>query len=363
MVGTVSHLDEGGLADLTLRRQEIINDVLDGFFTKTKERARPYGHQYVTLWQTIEANTAGGKRFRPLMLLGAYEALGGTDLVSAARVGVAFELLHTALIVHDDVIDRDFVRRGQPNLAATYRDRWQATGVSRVEAEHRGQSVAVIAGDLALSFAYRLIDQSGATGAVRDGLLELMDEALFASAAGELLDIDYTGAIRLPSVENILAMARLKTAVYSFEGPLQAGALLAQASDDVVTTLAEFGKEIGTAYQIRDDLLGVFGNSAETGKSNSNDLREGKGTVIVAHAAETELWEKIAPFLGRPDMTDAQAGDLRQMLDDSGARQFAENLLDEHTSRARALLSQDEIPGALRQELEPLIDAMVTRNR
>ena len=363
MVGRVSHSPEGELLDPSSRRQAVINEVLEQFFEKTKERARPYGHQYVTLWQTIESNTTGGKRFRPRVLLASYEALGGTDLTAAAYIGVAFELLHTALIVHDDVIDRDFMRRGQPNLAAKYRDRWQSTGISRVEAEHRGLSVAVIAGDLALSFAYRLIDQSGVTGETRDRLLELMDEALFASAAGELLDIDYTGSIRLPSVDNILAMARLKTAVYSFEVPLQAGAVLAGASEEVIRELGEFGKEIGTAYQIRDDLLGVFGNSEETGKSNTNDLREGKGTVIVAHAAETELWEKIAPFVGRPDMTDAQAGNVRDMLEQSGAREFAETLLDEHVARARALLASPKLPDTIREEFEPLISSMVDRNK
>jgi len=363
MVGRVSHSAEGELLDPSSARQAVIDAVLERFFEKTKERARPYGHQYVTLWQTIEANTNGGKRFRPRILLAAYEALGGTDREAAATIGAAFELLHTALIVHDDVIDRDFVRRGQPNLAAKYRDRWQATGISRVEAEHRGLSVAVIAGDLALSFAYRLIDQSGVTGATRDHLLELMDEALFASAAGELLDIDYTGSIRLPSVDNILAMARLKTAVYSFEGPLQAGAVLAGADDQTVSLLGEFGKEIGTAYQIRDDLLGVFGDSAETGKSNTNDLREGKGTVIVAHAAETELWERIAPFVGRPDMTEAQAGNVRDMLEEAGAREFAERLLDEHVDRARTLLANSHLPNAVRDEFEPLIATMVNRNK
>lgn len=363
MQGSVSHSSDGETTAPSVNHHELINTVLEDFFAKTKERARPYGHQYVTLWQTIEANTVGGKRFRPRVLLGCYEALGGTDLMAAAHIGAAFELLHTALIVHDDVIDRDFVRRGQPNLAGTYRDRWQATGISRIDAEHRGLSVAVIAGDLALSFAYRLIDRSGVTGETRDRLLELMDEALFASAAGELLDIDYTGSIRLPSVDNILAMARLKTAVYSFEGPLQAGAVLAGVDEQIIATLGEFGKEIGTAYQIRDDLLGVFGDSNETGKSNSNDLREGKGTVLVAHAAETELWGKIAPFLGRPDMTDAQAGDVREMLAQSGAKEFAENLLHEHIERARALLAEPGIPDAVRAEFEPLIQSMVSRNR
>lgn len=344
-------------------RQKEIDRVLQEFFDRTKARARPYGHQYVTLWQNIEANTVGGKRFRPKVLVAVYESLGGQDITTAATIGSAFELLHTALILHDDVIDRDFMRRNQPNLAAKYRDRWQATGVPKADAEHRGMSVAVIAGDLALSFAYRFIDQSGVVGQTRDRLLELMDESLFSSAAGELLDIDYTGSIKLPSVENILTMARLKTAVYSFEGPLQAGAVLAGASDEIVDSLGEFGKEIGTAYQIRDDLLGVFGDSEETGKSNRNDLREGKGTVLVAHAAESQLWDRIAPLLGRQDLTDAQAGDIKDSLEESGAREFAEDLLEQHTARAREILSAPHMPEPLRAEFEPLIETMVRRVR
>ena len=102
--------------------------MLGRFFSLAKKRAAALGAEYEQLWVELEANTVGGKRFRPRMVFAAYEALGGTDLEAAACVGAAFELLHTALIVHDDVIDRDFVRRGAPNLAGSYRDRALAAG-------------------------------------------------------------------------------------------------------------------------------------------------------------------------------------------------------------------------------------------
>ncbi len=165
----------------------------------------------------------GGKRFRPRMVLTAYESLGGTDTQAAAYIGAAFELLHTALIVHDDVIDHDFTRRGAPNISGTYRDRAAAAGSSEKVAEHSGISAAVIAGDLALFNSYRLIDRSGVSDVVRARLLEVMDDALFASAAGELIDVDFSIAPDMPRVDDILIMERLKTAVYSFECPLQAG--------------------------------------------------------------------------------------------------------------------------------------------
>lgn len=146
-------------------------------------------------------------------------------------------LLHTALIVHDDVIDRDFVRRGGPNVSGSYRDEATTAGLSIPIAEHRGTSVAVIAGDLALTGAHRLVEGVGADDGVRARLLTLLDEAVFASAAGELADVDFSLMPGMPSVDEVLEMERLKTAVYSFEAPLQAGAILAGADDEVVAAL------------------------------------------------------------------------------------------------------------------------------
>lgn len=340
-----------------------VNGALDEFFQASARRAIAYGPQYVELWHTLHQNTAGGKLFRPRLVFTAYQALGGDDLDAAAWMGAAFELLHTALIVHDDVIDRDFVRRGQVNLSGRYRDRARAAGVSADVADHHGLSAAVVAGDLALFYSYRLVDRTGARNGTRDRLLQLMDDALFASAAGELLDVEFTGAITIPTVENILRMARLKTAVYSFEGPLQAGAILAGASDDIVTSLEEFGREVGTAYQIVDDLLGIFGHEQHTGKSATSDLREGKRTVLVAHAAETALWTSIEPLFGKPTLTEAQAEQLRSMFDASGAREYAERLVRQHAERAHAVLARPHMEGALRHALAPLVDVVLRRVR
>lgn len=297
------------------------------------------------------------------MVAAVFDGLGGVQSRAVAPVGAAFELLHTALIVHDDVIDRDFVRRGRPNISGIYRDRARSAGVDRDEAEHRGLSAAVVAGDLALFYSYRFIDRSGIDGAMRAHLLDLMDEALFASAAGELLDLDYSGAIAIPTVESILAMGRLKTAVYSFEVPLKAGAVLAEAPDAVVASMGDFGREVGTAYQIVDDILGVFGDTEVTGKSATSDLREGKRTVLVAHAAATEVWSLIAPTFGSPQLSDDEAATLRVRLEESGARSYAERLLADHIARARAVLGRDHIPEPLRRTLEPLIDQVIRRGR
>lgn len=338
-----------------------VDAVLARFFTLSKNRAASFGPQYVQLWDTLEQNTIGGKRFRPKMVLCAYVALGGEDLEAAAYVGAAFELLHTALIVHDDVIDHDFMRRGVPNISGTYRDAAIAAGSSTRVAEHSGISAAVIAGDLALFNSYRLIDRSGVAGDTRTRLLEVMDDALFASAAGELIDVDFQIAREVPRVDDILTMERLKTAVYSFECPLQAGAILAGAGEDVVQTLGDFGREIGVAYQLVDDLLGVFGLEEETGKTTIGDLREGKRTVLIAYATSTREWAHIEGHIGDPDLTEDDAERVRSLLVSSGAKAFAEGLARYYANRALARLAEPHIPAALRAELHPVADAVLGR--
>ena len=338
-----------------------VDAVLARFFSLAKNRAAAFGEQYVNLWQTLENNTVGGKRFRPRMVMAAYQSLGGTDHEAAAYVGAAFELLHTALIVHDDVIDHDFTRRGVPNISGTYRDLALANGRPERVAEHSGISAAVIAGDLALFNAYRLIDRSGADDATRARLLEVMDDALFASAAGELIDVDFSIAAEVPRVDDILTMERLKTAVYSFECPLQAGAILAGASEEVVSTLGDFGREIGIAYQIVDDLLGIFGREAETGKTTIGDLREGKRTVMIAYANSSSDWAEVQHLFGAEDLTEEDAERLRGVLTDCGAKSFAEGLARYYGNRALSRLSEPHIPAALRTELHPVADAVLGR--
>ena len=354
-------MDGAGLLAISRERQSQVDAVLARFFSLARTRAAAMGPQYVQLWEALEANTTGGKRFRPRMVMGAYQALGGADHEAAANVGAAFELLHTALIVHDDVIDRDFTRRGLPNISGGYRDRALADGVPARAAEHTGISAAVIAGDLALFNAYRLVDRSGVDDLTRGKLLDVMDEALFASAAGELIDVDFANVPEVPRVDDILTMERLKTAVYSFECPLQAGAILAGASDEVVATLADFGREIGIAYQIVDDLLGVFGLEAETGKTTLGDLREGKRTVLIAYATSTREWQAVAHLFGSPQLSEDDAISLREVLIGCGARSFAEGLARYYANRALARLAEPHIPPALRTELHPVADDVLGR--
>ncbi|MFC7849912.1 polyprenyl synthetase family protein [Arthrobacter sp. NPDC057388] len=344
-MGTVlAHTDGAGLID----------EVLTSFFARSKARAEAMHPEYLSLWQCLERTTAGGKRFRPRLVMTAHDLLGGSDRVAAATVAAAFELLHTALIVHDDVIDRDYTRRGAPNVAGTYRNRAAASGSSTERADHTGLSTAVIAGDLALSNAYRLLSEADVDPPTRQRLGDLLDEAIVASAAGELLDVLAPLDSTPQTVDEVLTMSKLKTAVYSFDAPLCAGAVLAGADQELVGALGEFGRTIGTAYQVADDLIAAFGDEALTGKTGWGDLREGKRTALISYAAGQSQWTRIAELMSRPDLTAQEATEIRELLAASGARDETLRLAADLTEQALDILVRPVIPQTLRDGLKPL---------
>jgi geranylgeranyl diphosphate synthase type II len=338
----------------------LVDECLERFFAVSTARAQAYGRPSEELWRVLRKASMGGKRFRPRMVLTSYAGLGGTDVRAAACVAAAYELLHTALVVHDDVIDRDWSRRGVPNVAGSFRDDATTGGHPMPTAEHRGMSAAVIAGDLALAGAPRLVESSGVDGDRRARLLDILDDAVFASAAGEMADVDLALGV-MPTVDEVLAMERAKTSVYSFEAPLQSGAVLAGAPEPTVAALGAFGREVGIAYQIVDDLLGVFGDEHATGKTVLGDLREGKRTMLIAYAATTDCWGEIAPYLGDPELTEDRADALRGLLVDCGARDTALDRVRQHAALARAELAA--LPYDLAVQLETLVTELVERAR
>jgi len=277
------------------------------------------------LWAALRDAADGGKRVRPVLLTTVYEALGGNDDHVVAEVAAALELLHTAFVVHDDVIDADTVRRGRPNVSGTFAGQARRAGQPAARSARYGDAAGILAGDLALAGAIRTIALCGAAPATVRRLLDLLDRALHLSAAGELADVRLA-VLGGRDIAETLVMEEHKTAVYSFELPLQLAAVLAAAADDCVEALGRFGCLLGVAYQLRDDLDGLFGDRARTGKSVESDLREGKFTPLMAYARATDAWPEIAPHVGAPALHEASADRVRGLLVACGARRFVEDL-------------------------------------
>ncbi|GIG20456.1 geranylgeranyl pyrophosphate synthase [Cellulomonas chitinilytica] len=297
------------------------------------------------LWDAMAGASAGGKRLRPTLLLATYDALGGTRADVARHVADAVELLHTAFVMHDDVIDHDLHRRGRPNVSGAFEARGRAAGASAPRAHRYGQAAGILAGDLALVGAARLIATTDTDRGTVARLLALLDETVRVTAGGELGDVRLGLGVDDPSLAEVLTVEEHKTAVYSFSLPMQAGAVLADAPADLLPRLDRLGRLLGIAFQLQDDLLGTFGDEAVTGKSTLSDLREGTVTALVAHARTTAAWPVVALHLGDPDLTAAAADDVRDALTRSGSRQAVEDLVAQHVREAR-LVARDTGPVA-----------------
>lgn len=319
------------------------DEALQRLLAEGRARAEAIDPAHARLWDALAAATEGGKRFRPLLVIAAHDALGGTRSSAAVAVGTAVELLHTAFIIHDDVIDGDDLRRGRPNVSGTFNAYALDHGATPDDAGDLGRAAGILAGDLALAAAIRTVATCGAPGEVVHQLLDHFDAALHTTAAGELADVSLSLRAGAASLSESLTMAEQKTSAYSFALPLQAGALLAGADEVSVSRLGEAGRVLGIAFQLLDDVLGVFGDPSRTGKSATTDLRTRKQTPLLTHARSTPEWEEIRAHVGR-DLTETELTDVRRLLTESGSRRFVEELAETHLSSARAALEQLGVP-------------------
>ncbi|MEE6281347.1 polyprenyl synthetase family protein [Georgenia sunbinii] len=286
------------------------------------------------LWTVLQESTAGGKRFRPALFHSVYLALGGRDTDVAAEVAAALELLHTALVVHDDVIDGDTVRRGRPNVSGTFAADARGWGTAEDRAAHYGDTAAILAGDLALAGAVRTVALCGAPAPVVRRLLDVLDDAIHRTAAGELTDVRLS-IVGGDDIAETIAMEQQKTAVYSFELPLRLAAVLAGTEPAEEAALGNFARLIGVAYQLGDDLDGMFGDQTTTGKSTLSDLRGGKTTPLISYARTTAAWPAISPYLHAGTVDEEDVARVRDLLELCGARAFVADLVQEMAASAR----------------------------
>jgi geranylgeranyl diphosphate synthase type I len=298
----------------------------------------------------------GGKRLRPLFCRYGFLA-GGGDPEDGSWLDVAagLELLHAFALLHDDVMDGSDRRRGRRSLHRRLHDGHQRAGWHG-EARRFGEGVAVLVGDLAFTCADRLIRSAGwSVGRVWDELrIELM--------MGQYLDV--VGAARGPlPTERALRVARYKSGAYTVERPLHLGAAHAGAPADVSAALRAYGRPLGEAFQLRDDLLGVFGDEAATGKPVGEDLREGKPTVLLALACQVVTADEagLLARVGAADLADDEIAGLRELLVRCGARDEVEQMIAVRHADALAALEAAPVPEPIRDRLHELAGQAVWR--
>ena len=354
-------------AAATVELTGAITDQLRRYLGDRRAETAYIGDDYGVLVAALEDFVlSGGKRLRPAFAYWGWRAVADGDPdPEVLLLFSALELLHAFALVHDDVIDDSSTRRGRPtahvHFAALHRDRkWQGSP------DRFGVSAAILLGDLALAWADDIVfrvDLSPETlRRVRRVWADIRTEVL----GGQYLDI-VAEAGGANSTTSPMTVATFKTACYTVSRPLQLGVAAAADRPDVHAVFSQFGTDLGVAFQLRDDVLGVFGDPKVTGKPSGDDLRSGKRTVLLAEAVE--LADKSDPLaasllrrsIGEP-LTDAQVEELRDIIESVGALTAAEQRIAALTQRALATLAAAPINAGAKAGLSELARTATDRS-
>jgi geranylgeranyl diphosphate synthase, type I len=354
---------------------EAVSQRLNIFLSAQRVGTADLGPEAQLLVESGASAFDGGKRLRGRFCIAGWRAVEeasrtpGSPPAEVIAAAAALEIFHAAALVHDDVIDNSDTRRGRPSahraLEASHRARGWAG-----DAAAFGRSGAVLLGDLLVAWSDDLLEEGLAAASPTRAAAARAEYATMRREVtiGQFLDIAEESAyVREPDevhAERALRVASLKSARYSIQQPLAIGAALAGADDAQRAALAAFGHPVGMAFQLRDDVLGVFGDEAVTGKPSGDDLREGKRTVLIAYAREalpSSARRIVDELIGDPALDAAQIASVQRTIVETGALERVEQLITDYSRQAERSLSGARLGNAAVGELRDLARAATVR--
>jgi geranylgeranyl diphosphate synthase type I len=304
----------------------------------------------------------GGKRLRPAFAYWGHRGAGGADTPEVVAAVSSLEFLQASALMHDDVMDASDTRRGEPAVHRRFARTHLEQGW-RSDSDAFGAGSAILLGDLCMVWSDEMLRLSGVDADGLQRAREVFDLMRTELIAGQYLDL-HAQATADTSLHRASTVARYKSAKYTVERPLLLGAAIADAPAAVRQTYSAYGLPLGEAFQLRDDILGVFGDPARTGKPAGDDLREGKRTYLVASAvdsADPRMASELREALGDPDLDDAAVARLREIITASGALHRTEARIDELTGVALAALDGVPLANDAATVLADLARAATTR--
>lgn len=328
----INPLDANGL-------RERIQANLDDFVSEHRSLMVNVSPDTLPLIESLEELLVGGKRLRPAFAYWGFVAAGGKDSDEVVRACASLEFLQACALIHDDVMDASDTRRGKPAIHKQFEalhdsNNWNGS------AKLFGEGSAILVGDLALSWADEMLLTSGLTNDQLTRAKSIYDIMRTELMSGQYLDLleQVRGNITHERAETVI---RFKSAKYTIERPLHVGAVIAGANPELTQVLSEYGLALGEAFQLRDDLLGVFGDSSVTGKPAGDDLREGKQTMLIAYAnsnANSSDKNYLVENLGSSDLSGDTIANLQEILVSCGAQNFVENRISDYLAKSLSAL-------------------------
>ncbi|MFT4147885.1 MAG: polyprenyl synthetase family protein [Micrococcaceae bacterium] len=351
--------------------QDYVKDV-DSFLLRfLKERSNQLSEispEAQELTEYILELALGGKRMRAQLCYLGYLYASGTNYPAIVTAGAAIEMFQTAALIHDDIIDSSETRRGKTTIHTRYQQQHQDENLAGSPEEY-GIATAILGGDLCLSFSEEIFAQASELISETYEARKIFNTMRYEVMAGQFMDIHEETAFNEPhdlnAYERAFNVLTFKSAKYSVEHPLVIGAALADASQKDLQQLADFGLPLGQAFQLRDDLLGVFGEPQLTGKPAGDDIKEGKRTVLIAFTLENSS-EKDIKFinshLGDASMNSEELEKILHIIQQSQAPQRCETLINKLTAQSYDALAKLHENTEVTQELKTIAQRLTQRD-
>lgn len=342
--------------DLMWKRAQVV-------FEEQKHRHAGMGAFIEEFLDQMHDAIQGGKAVRGALVCHGAKACGGEVNDDIIDLALAMELFHTYLLIHDDIIDRDTLRRGKPSFHTRYKE-MESDLYEPDDPYHFGVSMGILAGDMLSAIAYQLICGTKLDPEIKIAITQAVSETLFETGAGEILDV-LNDIHFVHDREHLLKVHTLKTARYTFYSPLRIGAHAVKASKEQHDCLKEYALPIGIAYQLHDDLLGLFGEASKIGKPVFSDLREGKQTLLIMEAYERATDQQrraIDLALGNPDITIEQGEDVKRIVRDTGAHHYSLQLANTFKEESMKALKTKHLSDESKLFFSHLAEYIVNRD-
>lgn len=323
------------------------------FFLRRRREVAKYPKLIGDFYRDLEDISVGGKRMRGFLIYLGYLIGGGKDIESILPIALAVEVIHTFLLIHDDIIDKSDTRRGKITVHKMY---------EKVFGAHYGVSQGIVLGDIACFEALKLVNSSCFSDRQKIECQKKLYDVILETAYGEALDVLYSN--KGAKIADIMAVSDLKTARYSFVGPLSIGMILGKHSKKQLVAVGKFGQLVGTVFQLQDDYLGVFGNEKVLGKSTLSDMREGKNTLLIHKTRELATKQNLAKLnkiWGKSDSTTGDLETVKKIIIDSGADKWCESEMARLSESAKKHVLAITTDKKLQEILLQIVDYLVTR--
>ncbi len=356
----------------------LIETELKNFFAGKKGSISYTGTWGADLMDRFYSFCIQGKMIRGGLIILGYSLFRDDIPDIAAKTAAAIEIIHSSLLIHDDIMDRDDLRRGKKTFHVQYRDEWMKRQAP--DPDHFGKSLAICAGDIGFFLTFDLLSELNVDPLLRAKILAFWSKELTTVGLAQMQDVSHSLFPNRVTQRDILEMYRYKTARYTFSLPLATGALLAGQTEDVTGRLIRLGEQVGIIFQIKDDEIEFFGDSDSIGKSAGSDIREGKKTLFhlhlqkmldaaSSHSAEIQPIGSISDderrflerIIGRIQITAADLSKLRQLVERYGIREKIQHTINELQKNAEKEISKLPVGEAKKRILMDILESSISR--